>query len=273
MIKFSPITISDVGPITHAFTSGEDQVLDEVIDKLIEFEEAVRGLTAVGGGDYPEYAFSAMLEALKYSFIDEYNETFTPMHYNSEMIVITDAESKLGYLSSTVIQTANTQGVHINFILNTSSVSGSYYANVAEETGGIIYGENVTSWSILNFYNKYSAASSVTGRKRRYLPPSYYIYVSVSRFVYRLSVSILVEPPSGTVQVTLPNGEVENADIEENVMIYLKSNPLPGRYFFNAGVSVQDVLIEQDTTIDVGLLYLDNNFTVSSPKPLVQCKL
>ena len=96
--------------------------------------------------------------------------------------------------------------------------------------------------------------------------------MSVSRFVYRLSVSILVGPASGTVQVTLPNGEVENAAIRKNVMIYLKSNPLPGHYLFSAGVSVQDVLIEQDTTIDVGLLYLDYKFTVSSPSPPPACK-
>ena len=232
------------------------------------FEAAVRGLNASGGGDNPEYAFSAMLEALKYSFIDEYGELFTPMHYNSEMIVITDATSKLPELRSTVIQTAKEQGVRIHFILNT--VSSSYYADVADETGGITYDESVTSWSILNFYNRLSAAGSVPGRKRRSSPNE--VLVSVSRFVYRLSVSILAGPASGTVQVTLPNGEVESAAIRENVMIYLKSNPLPGHYLFSAGVSVQDVLIEQDTTIDVGLLYLDNNFTVSSPSPLPACK-
>ena len=96
--------------------------------------------------------------------------------------------------------------------------------------------------------------------------------MSVSRFVYRLSVSILVGPASGTVQITLPNGEVESANIEKNVMIYLKSNPLPGHYLFSAGVTVQGVLIERDTTTDVGLLYLDNDFTVSSPMPLLACR-
>ena len=124
---------ADVGPITHAFTAGE------VTDN---FEAAVRGLTANGGGDYPEYAFSAMLEALEYSFIDEYGELFTPMHFNSEMIVITDATSLLPHLGNTVIETAKAQGVSIHFILN--YVPGSYYADIADETGGIIYEESVS---------------------------------------------------------------------------------------------------------------------------------
>ena len=239
------------------------------MDTLEKFGSAVLNLAASGGGDLPEYAFSAMLEALSYSFIDEYGELFIPMHFNSEMIVITDAESKLPELRSTVIQKAKAQGININFIQNT--VPGSYYTDVANETGGIIYEESVPSWSILNFYNRLSAAGSITERKRRDLSP-HFVFVNVSLFVYRLSVSILVGPTSGTVQITLPNGEVESAAIQENVMIYLKHNPLPGRYVFNASDSVENVLIKQDTTLDVGLLYLDKNFTMSSPSPLPACK-
>ena len=264
---------TDVGPITHAFTiSGEPNQYPTVIANLTNFEAAVRGLDANGGGDRPEYAFSAMLEALNYSFIDQYGERFTPMLYSSEMVVITDAESLLPELRNNVTETAMKQDVHINFILNKIENLSSFYADIANETGGIIFEENVTSWSILNFYNQHSASRSVPGRKRRHLAPNL-VFVSVSRFVYRLSVSILAGPASGTVQVTLPNGKVESADIRENVMIYLKSNPLPGHYLFNASDSVQDVLIEQDTTIDVGLLYLDNEFTVSSSSPQPACKL
>ena len=98
--------ITDVGPITHTFTAGK-----AVVVTLQKFEAAVRGLRASDGGDYPEYAFSAMLEALNYSFIDEYNETFTPMYYNSKMIVITDAISKLQELRSDVIHTAQEQNI------------------------------------------------------------------------------------------------------------------------------------------------------------------
>ena len=241
-----------------------------MVATLINFEAAIRGLHAHAGGDYPEYAFSAMLQALNYSFIDEYNEIFTPMHFNSEMIVLTDATSKLPELRSDVIQTAQEQNVTINFILS-GALLHSYYEDVANETGGIVYEDHPASWSILNFHSKHSETGSVLGRKKRSSLDE--VFVSVSRFVYRLLVSILVGHPSGTVKITLPNGEVESADIEANIMIYLKSDPLPGHYLFSAGVFVEDVLIEQDTTIDVGLLYLDNNFTVSSPSPPPACKL
>ena len=268
---------TDVGPIIHSFTLGD--ATDTVIATLKIFEAAVRGLNASGGGDFPEYAFSAMLEALKYSFFDEYGLLFTPMNYYSEMIVITDATSKLPELKSDVIQTALEQKVSINFILSncdiyySSESLSSFYEDVANETGGIIYEDEHTSWSILNFYDRLSAAGSVPGRKRR--SSSNEVPVSVSRFVYRLLVSFLVGSHNGTstVQITLPNGEVESADIEDNVMIYLKSNPLPGHYLFSAGVKVQDDLIKQDTTLDVSLLYLDNEFTVASPSPPPACKL
>lgn len=254
-----------VDPITFTYTKGR------VLIDLQEFEDAVNDLRAYDGGDHAEYAFSAMLAALDYSYYDSvYNETFTPMEYNSSMIVITDATSKVPELRGTVINRANEQEVSINFILSGGSSLKSYYEDVANGTGGIIYQDAPTSWSIINFHNELTESESE--RKRRSAIDDFNS-VSVSRFTYALQVSILASTSHGAVSIILPDGSVESADIEDNVIIYLKNKPLPGQYFFSIDEAlVEEFLVRQDISLDISLFYLDLNFTSASPTPLTACK-
>lgn len=226
-------------------------------------------LKAYGGGDYSEYAFSAMLEAFNYSFIDRHGLNFTPMYFNSEMIVITDATSKLPELRETVKSTAIAQGVSIHFIL--SQVDRSYYEDIANATGGIVYDDHHTTWSILQFESKHSDSAGPSGRKRRSASANE-ISISVSRLVYSLRVSILAATSTGVVSISLPDGSVESASIEDSVMFFWKSDPLPGQYLFTLGASVQDTTIQQDVNLDVNLFYLDSNSTISSANPPPACK-
>ena len=265
---------TDFGPITHAFTATEFRHLEGIkLAELQTFEAAVNALYAHSGGDYPEYAFSAMLAALNYSFIDEYGDEFIPMRYNSEMIVITDATSKLPDLRSTVIARAKAQGVSIHFIFGYVNSAFPHprtqFTFVADETGGVVYDDPHTSWSILQFYDLVTES----GRKKRSAASPAFATVSVSRFVYAFRVSILTSSSVYAINITLPDGSTETAIVEDDVMIYLKSNPIPGLYYFGiAGSSVVDILIHRDVSLDISLLYLDKNFTVSSLKPLAACK-
>ena len=237
----------------------------------------MENMRAYGGGDYPEYALSAMKEALEYSFIDEYGELFTPMHYSSEMIVITDATSKLPELEPTVIERAIMQGVSIHFILPDHDHEGfrsySIYPNIASTTGGTVYRGNQATWSILEFIIGLPEDASAGKRKRRLALPTEELTVEVSRLTFSLKVSTLTRGlSSGTATITAPDKTVVLATIEDGVMIYLKANPLPGVYMFNIGAVVDDYLVKKDVSLDVSLFYFDNNFTVSALTPLAACK-
>ena len=260
--------ITDVHPITFTYANGR------VLLDLEKFEEAVNDLTAHGGGDHEEYAFSAMLAALDFVYDDGLN--FTPMSYNSEMIVITDATSKLPELRETVKNQAKDQEVSINFILSKyPSDLRSFYEDIANETGGIVYQDSHEAWSIVKFHNQLRSSSE---RKRRSAATDA-ISVNVSRFAYALQVFLLAGNSHGVdrvVNIALPDGSVESANIEDNVMIYLKYNPLPGNYLFDTDDTlVEDLLIQQDISLDISLFYLyylDSNFEFSSPTPLAACK-
>lgn len=114
----------DVGPINHTSTFGEGALDEVAATELLNFEARVRGLTATGGGDYPEYSLAAMLAVMSYSFIDQYGELFRPMDYNSELVVITDAPSLQEELEETVTRRAKEQGVSIHFILSDNHYEG-----------------------------------------------------------------------------------------------------------------------------------------------------
>ena len=258
------ILITDVGPLIHAFTSGEDSTA--ILEHLQQFEAAVNNLRATGGGDTPEYALDAILAGLNYSFIDEYGERFTPMSTNSKMVVITDATSKNPDREQLVIDAARRQGVSIHFIL--SHVSYSIYRNIASQTGGIVYNGNHCTWSILRFHSQVPSRGK---RKRSALRPTQVLF-SVSLFATSLKVfTYTPNLRSGLVSITTPDG-VETINVEDNVLIYLRSDPTAGNYTLNLGTEADQVSIQQDVSLHISLIYMDNNFIKSALSPLPACK-
>lgn len=258
--------ITDIGDPVHAFTSGGTS--ERVVNELQKFEAAVNDLTAYGGGDHPEYALGAMLEALEYSFRDEYNETFVPMSYNSEMIVITDATSKEETLEMDVIEKAQEQDVSIHFILVRGVSSYGIYRNIARETGGTVYSADQSTWSILRFLEP----ESETKRRKRSAPSGDFS-VHVSVFTHTLRVSILtVRLSTGRAYITAPDKTLETASIENNVMIYIKSRPKPGIYLFSIGDALDEDIVEQDISLDISFFYIDTNSAKSSRSPPPACK-
>ncbi len=107
-------TLDNVGPIQHIFTD------DESLEDLQRFEAAVRGLYAHGSGDDPKFCLSAIMAALCYSFNDLYGCEFTPMSYNSHMVIIIGAESKTENLKNEIIELAKKKEVTISFIVSHS---------------------------------------------------------------------------------------------------------------------------------------------------------
>ena len=267
IISFHP----DVGPITFAFTSGPGSLTE--LQTLQAVVEALDIRNGVPNMDFPEYCFGGIVAALDYT-----NNGFQPMTHGSEIIVITDAESHQPELKPTVISKAQTQGVSINFILSDDTYPNieTYYGDIATATGGTTYDADQTAWSVLQFFNAHSSSPLMSRWKRSVLSDTgYYFTVTVSRLVYALKVSLLTSGLGAghVVTITLPDGSTETSTVDENVMIYLKSSPLPGEYSFNiAQTSVQDSLVQQDVSLDASVFYTDKEFTSASLNPLAACK-
>ena len=264
-----PYPITDVGPLIHAFTSGENNAL--ILDQLNQFEAAVNNLTADGGGDHAEYALDAILAGLRYSVIDEYGNAFTPMSRNSKMVVITDAPSKNTDLDQLVIDTARRQGVSIHFIL--SRFTNAVYSNIASQTGGNVYSDSHSTWSIVNFQLGLPSVVPVpTGKRKRSAPRPTHVSFSVSLFTSSFRVSTYTPLlRSGSVNITTPNG-VESANVEDNVLLYLRSDPTAGNYSINLGTVADRVVIQQDVSLDISLIYTDSSSTNSALNPPPACK-
>lgn len=264
----------NVGPIHFTFTS--HSIYGVARDTLIDFEEELNNIQAKGGGDYREYAYGAMLAALNYS-ANESGREFIPMRSHSELIVITDAQSKQEDLKPIVIQQAITQGVSIHFILS-GGVDASYYESVAIETGGNIFQDEDSKWYLVSSFFHNESHTSIPERKKRYLPssPCKCLSIDVSIFAHSLRVATLTrsaaESSAESVAITLPNNTIETAEIKNNVMLYLKFNPMAGYYYFNFSVDIDEALTEQDVTLDVRILYVDSNLTIYSSKPPSACK-
>ncbi len=262
-------TLSDnVGPINVTFTD------DESLEDLRSFEVAVRGLYPHSGGDYPEYCLSAILAALRFSFNNPEGYEFTPMHYNSHMVVITDAESKEESLKNEIIELAQDQEVTISFIVSHSAlVSYEPYASIARETGGIIHLSSLssTTWALAEFARTWSEKST-SDRKRRMAPIFGHVKVNVSVFATNLRVSIFCLGSSGTVRVTLPDNSTQTLPLVEQTTIYLQSSPLPGMYVFDYGSRSCETRVDVDDFLNIGVIFSNGNTTISSLTPPLACK-
>ena len=237
----------------------------------------MNNLRADGGHDHPEYALDAMLEALQYSFVDEYGDLFTPMSQNSKMVVITDATSKNQSLERTVIDTAIRQGVAIHFILGDYSHpplrDDTIYPNIAAQTGGTIHSDETTTWSIINF--QWGLPSVGTPGKRKRSSPVGPSRLSFNVSVFTGSIRLTAYTPtltSGDATLTTPNG-TSNVLIQDSVLLYLNSDPPAGNYSLAISVPPEQVFVQQDTSLDASMFYMDSSFTRSDFTLPPACKL
>ena len=273
-IEFDKHIIAGVGPVTHVLFKSETEVQD-----LITFKERLGSLYAHGGGDHEEYALSAMMKALEYSFIDDFGDVFTPMHKKSAMVVLTDAGSKLEGLEHRVIFKAIDQGVSISFMTPGYLSTYSVYSNISRRTGGVhVIANNPRSWNLTNFITEFSkeppkmkchskrSISSISSSLETFS-------VNVSRFTYSLKVSVLSRSiRSGTIRITLPDMTTETTLIEDHVMTYLKTDPPAGRYGFGIRERGNEVSVQQQVALDVSFLYMNSMSTIASVAPPPACE-
>lgn len=60
---------------------------------------------------------------------------------------------------------------------------------------------------------------------------------------------------------------------QRNVVLYLRSDPAPGNYNLTADGALDDVVIQQDISLDVSMLYTDTTATTTAFNPPPACEL
>ncbi len=273
ILTIPQIFLVGVGPVTVAYTTNPAHLQD--------FFEAVRGLSANGGGDTPEYALHAMLEAFE-ALGPEDRPVLTR---GSQIVVITDAPSKQPELVTQIIQTANERGVCIHFFLSDDPTGDGIYQQIATGTTGTLI-ENFENGELSQFIAAYSSTpclptilSSPTVNNPRPMRGKRQVDTpleedntcqtfTVNQFSILLKLTI--NAPLGTlVNVTRPDLSQSVATSGTGDFAVLsESNPLPGDWqaCANDGANIS-ISFALTIEIDITLVYLNEGRDSTSTSP------
>ncbi len=177
-----PFNDPNVGPAT-------------ITDNPTEFKNAIRALTANGGGDCPEFSMTAMLQAL-----DNLDE-------GDELLVFTDASSKDGSLAGAVQAQALARGVKISPIaFGSCSPIDPAYVSLAQASGGQLFQIERTEASkvtqLVNFLVRSSAVdlhniTDTAPSAKTYLVP---VDSTMTRVTFSVTdaTSVVIRRPDGS---------------------------------------------------------------------------
>lgn len=193
----------------------------------------VNNLTAVGGGDCPEYGMTAMLKAME--LIDGINTNRDKVQTEGRhnLIVLTDASAKDNSLYQTVSDTANADDkpdVTVHFFYSGNGCSGDGFGNyedIKEATGGYSV-QQINAAKFQQFADFIIGSYDDESRKKR-SSPALCQYFQISEFVKRFSS--LLETSSSSIVITKPDGSTETiATFANSFAVYKVTNPQTGNW-------------------------------------------
>eukprot|EP00731_Ephydatia_muelleri_P000674 Em0001g674a len=247
------------GPNTVATTRDD---LGPAAEELNALYLAVKGLSAHGGGDAPEYCMNGILEAFRANYKSVKQGYTLPLYANgSQIIVITDAEAKDAIQKSEVIRLAVGSDTQINFILTPDLSSYSLYSEIADATRGVVVYSTFANGDELKILADFASRRIATaGAKREHgLMRMRKAGVEANCFEYITSkftsnVNGFVSSAATSVKVTSPDG----------VMVEMRSNtafntdwPLPGKWKICApSGTLLKVNLESKTEINFAVSFL-----------------
>ena len=243
-----------VGPITIAATNDPTE--------LQSFYSVVQALRADAGGDTPEYSLDGMLQGLQTTRTVD-GVPMQLMVAGSQMIVITDANSKRTEITDTVISEANMRGVCIHFFVSDSTATrDGIFPRIARETSGTLI-QNFANWQLASFISasagspcRYSS-STTTSRRRRSTSSSREIFdVSVFTFLIQLSIRAT---SGATLTITRPDSTTATVVASANFAVFSEGTPQPGRWSVSANFGTVDLSVSQEIAIDTTILYAEED--------------
>lgn len=255
-----------VGPITIAATNDPTE--------LQSFYSVVQALRADAGGDTPEYSLDGMLQGLQTTRTVD-GVPMQLMVAGSQMIVITDANSKRTEITDTVISEANMRGVCIHFFVSDSTATrDGIFPRIARETSGTLI-QNFANWQLASFISasagspcRYSS-STTTSRRRRSTSSSREIFdVSVFTFLIQLSIRA---SSGATLSITRPDGTIATVVAAANFAVFSEGAPQPGRWSVLANFGSIELSVTQETAIDTTILYIEDGSPETTLTPPQAC--
>lgn len=197
-----------------------------VTDEPEAFKNRVSALTAVEGGDCPELAYTALLQALP--LLDE----------GGEIVVYTDAAPKDGVLFGFAFNLAEARDVKITYGLtgSCSPIDPSYYS-MARGTGGQVFVydplQSAEAAKLLDFLTRPDAVDvlfiedSLSGTAKTYTVP---VDSTMTRVTFSTSgtTNVVVKRPDGS-NVLPADASVSIASLSGGA-IYSISNPVSGAW-------------------------------------------
>jgi len=246
---------------------------------LQDFYAAIDRLFANGGGDTPEFALDAILQALEYSFTDDYGDPLF-LDFGSQIVVITDAPSKNSHLRPGIISNAQTDSQTCIHFFYSGSTLPSDYSAIASDTGGtVVY--PYTSWSLGNFLTSYrenecwTIVSERDGRKKRQAATCQSFTISQFASLLKLSIQTSTSSTSVTITRTSPLSEtITTVMSTRNLAVYSHDDPPYGQWSVCASSGLIDnIVVDESATLDATILF-PNNYASSTPvtTPPPECK-
>ena len=214
--KYVLVEINDPYAIVDSDTSNPD-----------EFKQAINGLGASAGGDCPELAFMAILQAL-----ERFDEA------GGELLVFTDATVKDGSLAGAVVSLAQQRNVKITMMLSgsCSPIDPDYY-RISRETGGqsfvISESDAFEATKLADFAVRPDSVdiahinANLSATPATYTVPVDSTLTSVTFAVSGSASTTITRPNGNVVQVTDPG--VQSANISGGKVLSI-ANPTAGTW-------------------------------------------
>ena len=270
---------ADVDPITTVYTAKE-------VGDLVSFVEAVNALQPIGGGDTPEYALDGMLAGLRATAQNKNSMEIPIMTPGSQMIVLTDAETKNVNLEAEVIKEANDREVCVHFLIaNNNRLTNNYiYQRIADSTSGTIV--EFSDFTFSNFVATYrqNPCNTLTKTQKRSISKRSVIRSKrqsgaiickdfyISSFAYLMKLSIEATSLT-TVSITRPNGTVsQEVASSGGVVVYSEAMPTGGQWKACVNFGTLQVSLSQEITFDTSILFINEGSEMPSTTPPPLCK-
>ena len=275
----APLICADFGPITTVYTSKE-------VGDLVSFVEAVKALEPHGGGDLPEYALDGMLAGLLATALDTNAIEIPIMTPGSQMIVLTDAETKNESLEVEVINEANNRNVCVHFLIaNNNRLTNNYiYQRIADRTSGTIL--EFSDFTFSNFVATYrqnpcntltktqkrsiSKRSILRSRRQSGATNCKNFYISSFAYLMKLSIEATIFI---TVRLTRPNGTVsQEVASSGGLVVYSEAMPAGGQWKVCVNSGTLKISLSQEITFDTSILFINEGSEMPSTVPPPLCK-
>ncbi len=249
--------------------------------------DRVKTLRAIGGDDCPEYAFDAILEVLRTNVPPSRSggANIGLLFPGSQIVVLTDADTKNPAKEAEIIREATTRRVCIHFIFDPQCCCGlapDRYQRIAAATGGTVVNtlSDANAKATLDeFIAKYKTNKcgfvQANEQRRQTAVQDYSDYAAchtlqVPFLSTYLTMTVNTDQPE--VAVTRPDGAEIKIDVTDGYGTFGKPNPEVGEWKACVAFGTFKYQANYHINMDISISFLDESSTELFSDPPAACK-